>query len=127
VDALDRAILRRLQQDGRQTNRDLAEAVGIAPSTALERTRALRARAVITGVHAAVDPVALGRSVQALVGVRIRPQSRETIEPVGAGPRAPAAPSPAASCCCSPATRADPTAPESSWPSWPQAATRPTR
>jgi DNA-binding Lrp family transcriptional regulator len=41
VDALDRAILRRLQQDGRQTNRDLAESVGIAPSTALERTRAL--------------------------------------------------------------------------------------
>jgi len=82
VDALDRAILRRLQQDGRQTNRDLAEAVGIAPSTALERTRALRARGVITGVHAAIDPVALGRSVQALVGVRIRPQSRETIESV---------------------------------------------
>ena len=68
MDALDRAILRRLQRDGRQTNRDLAEAVGIAPSTALERTRALRARGVITGVHAAVDPVALGRSVQALVG-----------------------------------------------------------
>ena len=68
MDAMDRAILRRLQQDGRQTNRDLAEAVGIAPSTALERTRALRARGVITGVHAAVDPVALGRSVQALVG-----------------------------------------------------------
>jgi DNA-binding Lrp family transcriptional regulator len=37
---------------------------------------------VITGVHAAVDPAALGRSVQALVGVRIRPQSRETIESV---------------------------------------------
>ena len=82
MDALDRAILRRLHQDGRQTNRDLAEAVGVAPSTALERTRALRARGVITGVHAAVDPVALGRSVQALVGVRIRPQSRETIESV---------------------------------------------
>jgi DNA-binding Lrp family transcriptional regulator len=82
MDALDRAILRCLQRDGRQTNRDLAEAVGIAPSTALERTRALRARGVITGVHAAVDPVALGRSVQALVGVRIRPQSRETIESV---------------------------------------------
>jgi DNA-binding Lrp family transcriptional regulator len=32
MDALDHAILRRLQQNGRQTNRDLAEAVGIAPS-----------------------------------------------------------------------------------------------
>ena len=41
MDAVDQAILRRLQRDGRQTNRELAEALGIAPSTALERTRAL--------------------------------------------------------------------------------------
>ena len=85
MDAVDQAILRRLQRDGRQTNRDLAEAVGVAPSTALERTRGLRMRGVITGFHAAVDPAALGRSVQALIGVRIRPQSRETIESVRDG------------------------------------------
>src|SRR6476469_6449521 len=60
MDAVDQAILRRLQRDGRQTNRELAEALGIAPSTALERTRALRARGVITGFHAAVDLDALG-------------------------------------------------------------------
>jgi DNA-binding Lrp family transcriptional regulator len=82
VDALDEAILRRLQRDGRQTNRELAAAVGVAPSTALERTRALRARGVITGFHAAVDPAALGRDVQALISIRIRPQSREAIENV---------------------------------------------
>jgi DNA-binding Lrp family transcriptional regulator len=80
VDALDEAILRRLQRDGRQTNRELAAAVGVAPSTALERTRALRNRGVITGFHAAVDPAALGRDVQALISIRIRPQSREAIE-----------------------------------------------
>ncbi|MEO3827584.1 Lrp/AsnC family transcriptional regulator [Actinomadura sp. B10D3] len=80
MDAIDQAILRRLQRDGRQTNRELAEAVGIAPSTALERTRALRARGVITGVHAAVDLERLGRGVQALISIRIRPQSREAIE-----------------------------------------------
>jgi DNA-binding Lrp family transcriptional regulator len=80
MDAVDQAILRRLQRDGRQTNRELAEAVGIAPSTALERTRALRARGVITGVHAAVDLERLGRGVQALISIRIRPQSREAIE-----------------------------------------------
>jgi DNA-binding Lrp family transcriptional regulator len=82
VDAVDQAILRRLQRDGRQTNRELADAVGVAPSTALERTRALRARGVITGFHAAVDPAALNRSVQALISIRIRPQSREAIENV---------------------------------------------
>jgi DNA-binding Lrp family transcriptional regulator len=82
MDAVDQAILRRLQRDGRQTNRELAEALGIAPSTALERTRALRARGVITGFHAAVDLAALGRGVQALISIRIRPQSREAIETV---------------------------------------------
>ncbi|TDD92563.1 Lrp/AsnC family transcriptional regulator [Actinomadura darangshiensis] len=80
MDAVDQAILRRLQRDGRQTNRELAEAVGIAPSTALERTRALRSRGVITGFHAAVDLEGLGRGVQALISIRIRPQSREAIE-----------------------------------------------
>jgi DNA-binding Lrp family transcriptional regulator len=59
MDAVDAAILRRLQQDGRQTNRELAAAVGVAPSTALERTRALRAAGGITGFHASVDPAAL--------------------------------------------------------------------
>ncbi|MFI6485132.1 Lrp/AsnC family transcriptional regulator [Nonomuraea sp. NPDC050663] len=82
MDATDRAILRRLQRDGRQTNKELADSVGIAASTALERTRALRERGVITGYHAATNLAALGRSVQALIGVRIRPQSRETIEAV---------------------------------------------
>ncbi|GAA4503670.1 Lrp/AsnC family transcriptional regulator [Actinoallomurus oryzae] len=82
MDAVDREILRRLQRDGRQTNRELAQAVGIAPSTALERTRALRERGVITGFHAGVDMTALGRSVQALISIRIRPQSREAIESV---------------------------------------------
>ncbi|MBT2211691.1 MULTISPECIES: Lrp/AsnC family transcriptional regulator [Actinomadura] len=80
MDAVDQAILRRLQRDGRQTNRELAEAVGIAPSTALERTRALRARGVITGFHAVADLERLDRSVQALISIRIRPQSREAIE-----------------------------------------------
>lgn len=80
MDAIDQAILRRLQRDGRQTNRELAEAVGIAPSTALERTRALRTRGVITGFHASTDLERLDRGVQALISIRIRPQSRETIE-----------------------------------------------
>jgi len=79
VDATDEAILRRLQQNGRQTNRELAEAIGIAPSTALERTRALRASGVIAGFHASFDPASLGRGVHALIAIRVRPQSEEAI------------------------------------------------
>ncbi len=35
LDALDTAILRELQADARRTNRDIAAAVGVAPTTAL--------------------------------------------------------------------------------------------
>jgi len=80
LDELDLALLAGLQNNARQTNRDLAEAVGVAPSTSLERVRSLRQRGVIRGYHADVDLQALGRGVQALVAVRIRPPSRQNIE-----------------------------------------------
>jgi len=44
-DALDRALLRELQNDARQTNRDLAAKTGVSPSTSLERVKLLRERA----------------------------------------------------------------------------------
>lgn len=77
MDELDSALVAALQTDGRRSNRDLAGTLGVAPSTALERTRALRTRGVITGYHAAVDLGALGRPVQAMIFVRLRPQSRK--------------------------------------------------
>jgi len=76
MDELDSALVAALQADGRRSNRDLAAALSVAPSTALERTRALRTRGVITGYHAAADLTALGRPVQAMIFVRLRPQSR---------------------------------------------------
>ena len=80
LDALDRALLRELQHDARQTNRDLAAKTGVSPSTSLERVRLLRERGLITGYHAALDLQAAGRSVQALISVRIRPPARPVIE-----------------------------------------------
>lgn len=80
MDELDSAIIRHLQTNARQTNRDLARAVGIAPSTCLERVRVLRDRGVITGYHAEISLAALNRHVQALLHVQIRPLSRSVIE-----------------------------------------------
>ncbi len=79
MDELDSALVAALQADGRRSNRELAAALGVAPSTTLERIRALRARGVLTGVHATVDLAAVGRPVQAMVTVRLRPQSRAVI------------------------------------------------
>lgn len=80
LDELDKAILRELQTDARRTNRDIAAAVGVSPTTALDRTRSLRERGVIRGAVLDVDLVAIGRPVQAMIAVRIRPPSRHHIE-----------------------------------------------
>ena len=80
LDGLDTAILRELLTNARATNRAVAAAVGVSPTTALDRTRALERRGVITGASLEVDLRAVGRGVQALVAVRIRPPSRDRIE-----------------------------------------------
>jgi DNA-binding Lrp family transcriptional regulator len=79
VDELDSAILRELQADARLTNRELAARLGLAPSSCLVRTRALRERGVLTGFHGQVDLNKIGRSVQALIAFTVRPLSRDVI------------------------------------------------
>ena len=80
MDALDSAIVAALQSDGRRSNRDLAQMLGVAPSTTLERVRALRTRGVITGIHASTAMAKMGRPVKGMVTVRLRPQSREIVQ-----------------------------------------------
>ena len=80
LDATDRAILEAVSQDARITNQRLAELVGVAPSTALSRLRALRSRGVVRGFHAEVDLAALGRPLQAMIAVRLAVHAREEID-----------------------------------------------
>jgi DNA-binding Lrp family transcriptional regulator len=80
MDRTDRLIVEALQRDARIPMRDLAELVGAAPSTCSERVRRLEARGLITGFHAAVDLHALGRAVEAMVFVQVRPLSRQLID-----------------------------------------------
>lgn len=80
MDHLDIEIIRLLQTDARQSNREMARTLGVAPSTCLERVRSLTRRGIIRGYHAQIDTVALNRGVQALVAVQIRPLSRSVID-----------------------------------------------
>jgi DNA-binding Lrp family transcriptional regulator len=80
LDRIDAAIVAELQNDARLTNKELAERIGVAPSTCLERVRALRARGVLRGFHADVDRTALGRGLDAIVAVRVRPHSRKFVD-----------------------------------------------
>lgn len=80
LDRIDRALVAALQKNARISNKALAEQVGLAPSTCLERVRALRLRGVIRGFHADVDRRALGRGLDAIVAVRVRPHSRPHVD-----------------------------------------------
>lgn len=81
MDALDRKILRALQEDARRKNADLARDLGVAPSTMLERVRRLEERGYFSGYRAVVNPEKLGLSVQAFVSVSLSGHSTETIRP----------------------------------------------
>lgn len=79
LDHIDLELLSLLRADGRMPNNALAEQVGIAPSTCLTRIRRLREMGAIRGFHADVDPAWLGRPIQAMIAVRIRPEARDGI------------------------------------------------
>jgi DNA-binding Lrp family transcriptional regulator len=76
LDAIDRRIVTELVNGARMSNRQLADRIGVAPSTALVRTQSLIDRGVITGFSADVDLSSIGRPMQALVAVRLNAHNR---------------------------------------------------
>ena len=70
LDDTDLHILDLLQANARETQVEIARAVGLAPSAVLERVRKLEARGVLKGYSATVDPKALGLGLLAFVAVR---------------------------------------------------------
>ncbi len=85
MDAVDRAILRQLQADGRLSNVELAERVRLSPSACLRRVRALERDGAIRGYHADVDPAAVGRGLEVTVHVELSRKDRATVEAFEAG------------------------------------------
>lgn len=69
LDRYDRAILAILQEDGRLTNQELAERIGLSPSPCLRRVRALEESGAIIGYRALVDAKAMGLSLMALIHI----------------------------------------------------------
>lgn len=78
MDAIDIQIARRLQDNARETQADIARAVGLAPSAVLERIRKLEARGIIKGYAAELDPKALGLGLLAFIAVRTEEIGSET-------------------------------------------------
>ncbi|MCU7844039.1 MAG: Lrp/AsnC family transcriptional regulator [Candidatus Thiodiazotropha sp. (ex Monitilora ramsayi)] len=69
LDRYDKHILELLQQDGRISNQDLAEKIGLSPSPCLRRVRALEASGIIAGYRAFLDAGQLGLSLMALIHI----------------------------------------------------------
>jgi len=80
LDDSDLAILAAMQHDARISNKSLAEKVGLAPSTCLERVRRLVDLGVIRGFHADVDLSSVGIGLQAMIAVRMSEHSRELVD-----------------------------------------------
>src|SRR3546814_201005 len=74
MDELDLRIIDGLQANGRMTNQELADRVGLSPSPCLRRIKRLEDEGVITSYVALVNPEAVGLSVTAFVRVRLNQQ-----------------------------------------------------
>ena len=71
MDRIDRWILDQLQQDADISNSDLADKVGLAPSSCLRRVQRLRETGVIEKTVALVNPRKMGRNLKAIVSVEL--------------------------------------------------------
>ncbi|MDB5878197.1 MAG: AsnC family transcriptional regulator [Variovorax sp.] len=67
IDKFDLAILNELQVDGRITNADLAQRVGLSAAPCWRRVRALEENGFIKGYHAEIDRRKIGLGVLAFV------------------------------------------------------------
>ena len=71
IDKLDRAILRRLQANGRETYDVIGEQVGLSPSAVLRRVKRLEDSGVIDRYVALVQPETVGLGLTAYLNVRL--------------------------------------------------------
>lgn len=69
IDRYDRQILQLLQQDGRISNQELADKIGLSPSPCLRRVRALEEAGLIVGYQVLLDAKKLGLSLMALIHI----------------------------------------------------------
>jgi len=69
LDRYDRRILEELQKDGRISNQELAERIGLSPSPCLRRVRALEESGLVHGYRALLDANKLGLSLMALIHI----------------------------------------------------------
>jgi len=79
-DEIDMRILALLQENGRMTNVELAERVGLTAPPCLRRVRALEEHGAIRGYHAALEPASLGYNLTVFALVSLRSQAEADLQ-----------------------------------------------
>ena len=69
LDRIDKHILELMQANGRISNLELAEQVGLSPTPCSRRVKRLEESGLITGHVTLLDPQALGLNLTAIVGI----------------------------------------------------------
>jgi DNA-binding Lrp family transcriptional regulator len=80
LDRTDFGILRLLQNNASLSNKEIATAIGLAPSSAHERLKRLREQGVLRGSHADVAPKAMGVGLEALLYVEMAKHERGLVD-----------------------------------------------
>ena len=80
MDRYDQRILELLQQDGRISNQDLAERIGLSPSPCLRRVRQLEEDGIIDRYVALLKPEKLGLKLTALIQISMDKHTPERFE-----------------------------------------------
>jgi Lrp/AsnC family leucine-responsive transcriptional regulator len=83
LDAIDRHILRILVENGRISNAELAERVGLSPSPCAQRVRRLEASGVIAGYSAVLNLEALGMGETVMIEVSLDRHGAKVLEEFG--------------------------------------------
>lgn len=82
LDNIDCRILDELQRDGRLSNQELADRIGLSPSPCLRRVRQLEQAGIIEGYRAVVSPKAVDLTITAFVRLRLASHEGSTVDAV---------------------------------------------
>lgn len=80
IDAIDRKLLRTLQQDSSKSIQELGELVGLSPSACHRRLKSLEDRGLIRGYRAVLDADRLGFTMQFFIEVGLSSQSEPSLD-----------------------------------------------
>jgi Lrp/AsnC family leucine-responsive transcriptional regulator len=77
LDKFDKSILNALQDNGRLSNQELADQIGLSPSACLRRFKTLESSGIITGYRTVLDAKALGLDLMALIHISMDKHTKE--------------------------------------------------